>query len=999
MATLLGAVLGLAPLAASAQSTALLRGHVVDQTGAVVPSATIEVTSLATGIHRIIPTDAHGEYQVADLPVGEYRIEVRKPGFPTQIVESFQLEVARTIVRDFELRVGSMEEAVEVRASAPLLDLGTISVGQNIDQRTVQTMPLNGRYFLDLGVLGLGSVTASTTGFSTTPSRGLGALAINTAGSREDAVNYIVNGVTLNNFAFNSISFQPSIATVQEFRIDNSTFSAEYGQNSGAIVNIATRSGTNAFDGEVFGFLRDDAFDARNFFNFTSSQPELFTRHQYGADVGGPIVRNRTFFFSSYEGLRQKQGVNLNSVVAGDASRAAVTDPVVAKLVELIPRSNFTDSQGTPRYVGVTVAPTSSDQVAIDISHRLTENGQLHGFYARQSAEIDEPTRQGNTVPGFGHVYNVHRFILTLNERHSFGSTTANEVRFGLNGLDGTVAALARLNPADYGIRSGVTQPIGLPQISIAGGSLNLGGPANFPQGRTDTTVLVGDTASHLRGNHSIKLGGQFSLFASENAARDTGRFNFASVEDFLAGNANAFNVTLGDRTSHITQRALGVFAQDQYKWRPDLTIEAGLRYEWNITPIERDNRFIVFDPASVSLVRVGRDLDEIYQSNNRNFEPRVGLIWDPAADGRTTIRGAYATAVDEPETSVVSGTAGNPPLAMPLTFAGPIGFGNAVNRARAAGLAPQTVDHRYQNPMLRSWNVNVQRELTRSLAAMVGYFGSKGRNLRLARNINQPVNGVRPFPALSASSPILPGTALGNITQIESSGQSSYHGLWVTATQRLARGLQFNASYVWSSCHDEISLSAQGVALQNSYDVRGNRGLSDFNATHRAVVNATYELPFHGNAFLDGWQVAVIVQAQSGNPINIVTSNSTVNGVPNTLRPDVTGPVRITGTVEQWFDTSTFVEVDGFGNLPRNVIIGPRFDNTDIALIKHVAVGRQSRVQVRIECFNLFNHPNFSQPGTVVGTPSFGRITSTRFPTGESGSARQVQFAVKVGF
>src|SRR5262245_24532433 len=386
----------------------------------MVPGATITVTNLATGIIRSTPTDAEGEYQLAALPVGDYRIEIRKPGFRSQVVEQLPLEVGRTVVRDFVMQLGSMEEEVEVHA-APLIDLGTISVGQTIDRRTVQTMPLNGRYFLDLGVLGIGSVAASTVGFSTTPSRGLGALAINTAGNREDAVNFVVNGITLNNFAYNSISFQPSLATVQEFRIENSTFSAEYGQNSGAIVNIATRSGTNAFDGEVFGFLRDDAMDARNYFNFTSSQPELFVRHQYGGDLGGPIVRNRTFFFSSYEALRQRQGVNLNSVVPGDAARVAVTDPIVAKLMTLVPRANFTDSQGTPRYVGVAVAPTRSDQAAVDISHRLSDERLLHGFYARQSAEIDEPTRQGNTVPGFGHLYQVRRYILTLSDQHTFG--------------------------------------------------------------------------------------------------------------------------------------------------------------------------------------------------------------------------------------------------------------------------------------------------------------------------------------------------------------------------------------------------------------------------------------------------------------------------------------------------------------------------------------------------------------------------------------------------
>jgi hypothetical protein len=292
-----------------------------------------------------------------------------------------------------------------------------------------------------------------------------------------------------------------------------------------------------------------------------------------------------------------------------------------------------------------------------------------------------------------------------------------------------------------------------------------------------------------------------------------------------------------------------------------------------------------------------------------------------------------------------------------------------------------------------------VQRELAPNLAVMAGYFGSKGTHLILRRNINQPVNGVRPYPALSPSSPILPGTALGNITQVESTGNSSYNALWIAVNQRLKRGLLFNANYTWSKSIDYNSLSSQGVVVQNSYDLRGDRGLSDFDARHRFVVSAIYELPFRGNQLVEGWQVATIVQSQSGSPVNIVTSNSTINGVVNTLRPDVTGPISIIGGVERWFDTSVFTSVARFGSLGRNLVIGPPFNNIDFSVIKTFKMGDTARAQFRAEFFDLFNHPNFGQPGNVVGTPSFGRITNTRFPTGESGSSRQVQFALKLMF
>ncbi|HEV2667261.1 MAG TPA: hypothetical protein VG324_20245, partial [Blastocatellia bacterium] len=336
-------------------------------------------------------------------------------------------------------------------------------------------------------------------------------------------------------------------------------------------------------------------------------------------------------------------------------------------------------------------------------------------------------------------------------------------------------------------------------------------------------------------------------------------------------------------------------------------------------------------------------------------------------------------------------------PLALPLIFTGTIRFDNAITLARPAGLAPQSLDHGFNNAYMQSWNLNVQRELAPELAVIVGYFGSKGTRLMLRRNLNQPINGTRPFAALSPSSPILPGTPLGNITQAQSSGNSSYNALWVTATKRFARGLQFNASYTWSKSLDYNSFNTQGVVVQNSYDLRGDRGLSDFDARRRIVVSAIYELPFRGGRFVEGWELAAIVQAQSGNPFNIVTSDSVVNGVANTLRPNVTGPIKIIGGVDRWFETSVFRPVARFGGLGRNVIIGPGFNNTDFSIIKNTRLGERMRAQFRAEFFDLFNHANFGRPGNVVGSPAFGRITNTRFPTGESGSSRQVQFALKL--
>jgi hypothetical protein len=993
-------VLLLGPLSSiCAQSNTSIQGEVTDQNGGVVSAAEIIVRSDAIGVERRSTTDSGGRYLIAGLPVGDYRIEVRANGFAPQISENIRVEIGRTITMNFQLQVGNVSQTVNVSQGAEMIEHSTISVGQVMDQRFVKDLPLNGRYFLDLGTLTPGSVTPPQNGFSTVPVRGTGSFAINTAGNREEMVNYLVNGITMNNLWFNSISFQPSVSSVQEFKIDNSTFSAEYGGNSGAVVNIASRSGTNQFHGEVFEYFRNDALDARNFFDFNSNKAPPFKRNLFGGSLGGPILRNRTFFFVSYEGLRHRQGLNLNSLVLSDTERASVTDPVISKLIKLIPRANFIDSSGSSRFVGSATAPVNTHHWTIDIVHNLTTVDRVHGYYANQHRTFIEPSRQGNTLPGFGDVNDSLRQVLTFSETHIFGPKTVNELRFGFNRISATDRPNAQLNPADFGILNSINEPIGLPQIGVAGNGLNFGGPSGLPQARGDTTFVVADVLIALFGRHSLKFGGEFRQFLNNLSRHPTGSFNFPSIAAFIAGTANSFSVTVGDQSSSVAEGALGFFVQDNFKWRTNLTFELGLRYDWNITPTERYDRFIVFDPGSVSLLRVGTDIERIYRQNNLNFQPRVGFAWDPWSNGKTSVRGAYAILVDQPMTSIATPLSANPPFAVPLTFTGLVRFDNALLLAGPAGLAPQTIDPKFANAYVQSWNLNVQREVTPDVALMIGYVGSKGTHLIIRRNINQPVNGTRPFPALSSASPILPGAPLGNITQVESSGNSSYNALWVTANHRLARGVQFNASYTWSKSVDYNSLSLQGVVVQNSYDLRGDRGLSDFDARHRFVVSAIYDLPFKRNRLISGWHLAVIVQAQSGNPINIVTSNSTFNGVANTLRPDVTGPVRMIGSVDRWFDTSVFVPVTAFGSLGRNVLSGPGFNNTDFSVIKNTKITETLYAQFRTEIFDVFNHANFGQPGNVVGTPTFGRITNTRFPTGESGSSRQIQFAMKLIF
>ncbi len=1004
-----------------AQSTSSIRGRVVDEQGGAIPGAQVTVRNQGTGEERSTVSDKTGEYRIASLPVGSYRLEVKVQGFKTTVVENIGLDVAQAALQDVKLNVGTVSEAVAVVAEPSLIETGTTSVGTVIDQRTVQEIPLNGRHFVDLGLLIPGSVAPQpATGFLTAPLRGQGSFAFNTAGQREDTVNFMINGINLNDQLQNQITFQPSINTVSEFKVDNSTMSAEYGRDSGAVVNIATRSGTNEIHGEAFEFFRDQKLDARNFFNPESQPQSKFHRNQFGLSAGGPVVKNKTFLFASYEGLRQQQGLDFNSGVLSDSERDAVTDPVVRNLLSLIPRANAVGPRGEARFIGTGTAPVDIDQGTGDLAHLFGENDRLHAYYAFQRDRRIEPNLQLNTVPGFGDTRSSHRQIGTLEYTHTFGPTLVNEARVGFNRINIRFVPNVETNPADLGIDNGITTAIGIPQITVQGVGLNFGGPNLFPQGRTDTTYVASDTLSYSRGRHAFKFGGEYRRFHNVNFADNIGSFTYPSLADFQAGRGTAFTVTLGDIDSDITQQAVGLFVQDNYRLTRNLTLELGFRYDLNLAPTEAQDRFVAFDATTDTLARVGAGgRDKIY-GNRSNYEPRVGIAWDPFKDGKTSVRAAYALLSDQPVTNAVSPTASNPPNVTPLSFtgaAGSIRLDDALAVAGPAGLAPGSVDPGFRDPRVQSWNVNVERQLWKDTAIMVGYFGSKGDFLRVQRNLNQVTDGVRPFPRLSPDSPILPGAALGNVTEVTSLGYSRYNALWVALNKRFSGGLQFNGSYTLSKSEDTNSLSSTAnPVVQNSADIAADYALSDFDARHRYVLSAIWQLPFKGNRLKEGWQVTVITQGQTGNPVNILT-NLNFNGNTN-IRPDLVGNLQVLGKPDQWFSTAVCdPRVPGsctansvfalpvspsnhYGSLPRNAVIGPGFYDTDLSLIKTTKL-RTVTAELRVEAFNVFNHPNLGQPGRIatVGSTSFGLVTSTRLPTGDAGSARQIQFAMKLLF
>ncbi|MBZ5504556.1 MAG: TonB-dependent receptor [Acidobacteriia bacterium] len=1022
---------------AFAQTTASIQGTVTDQSGAAVVGAKVTVKNTSLGIERTAQTSSTGSYEIPALPPGVYNVQVQQAGFETQLAKDLLLEVSKNSVQNFGLKVASTTEVVTVEATAPVIETTTMTVGQTINQRTVQEIPLNGRHFVDLGLLIAGSVTPPQNGFLTAPLRGQGSFAFNTAGNREDTVNFMVNGINLNDMVQNQITFQPSINTVSEFKVDNSTYSAEYGRNSGAIVNIATRSGTNNYHGELFEFIRNNALDARNFFNPVGTQMSPFKRNQFGANFGGPIKKDKTFFFLSYEGLRQRQGITLSTTVlpsTGPNSRATVTaggNAVSQKILALIPVAN--DPTGT-KFLGSATAPVDIDQGTADISHNFSNNLRLHGYYAGQHDLRQEPTLQGNNIPGFGDTRESKRQIATVSLDQTLSSSIVNEARVGFNRIHITFSPNDKTNPVAFGILNGNNFNAGLPQITINGPGINLGGPAGFPQGRGDTTAVFSDTLSYIRGRHSFKFGGEFRRFYNNNFNGDAGTLGFLNVADFASGQPNAFTISPGNLPSRIAAGELGFFGQDSWKVSQRLTLELGLRYDWNQTPTEALNRFtnLIITGGQPNLVNVASP----YNQNNMNFQPRVGFSFDVFGTGKTILRSGFAVLTDQPITNLVTPLTGNPPFGNPQAFAGGTTakstYTGLLTSAGASGLAPTILDPNFKNGYVESYNLNIQQQLSKNWSLMAGYFGSEGHHLRTRVNLNQfnafgpspTFTGIRPFPKLSPTSPIPPPNPLnpnlGNISDNVSIGNSNYNALWISSSMHPWHGFQFNASYTYSKSIDFTSQNGQGVVIQDSTNPRGDRGLSDFDARNRFSMNFIYDLPaLRHNRLFEGWQIGSIISDQGGNPVNLVLNGVTGFTGLGTLRPDLLGPVQYVnqplpnGNI-QWFAPSVCVEPCSgatfglattpgtlhFGNLGRNAIIGPGFNNVDFSLIKKTKVNERFSHEMRFEAFDLLNHPNFGQPGRLApGSSLFGVISNTRFATGDSGSSRQLQFAMKLVF
>jgi hypothetical protein len=1045
----------------------------MDPSGAVVPGAQVTVHSLATGTDRVVKTDSAGIYVVPSLLPGGYSIAVTASGFGGYKLQKVTVLVDQPVTANVHLAISTAGETVQVNSAATEIESQTITVGQVIDNTAVQELPLNGRHFLDLTVLTPGGVVADTTaGSLVTPSRGLGANAFMTAGNREDSSNFQINGINLNDMSQNQITFQPSISTTSEFKIDNQTFSAEYGRSSGSIVNVGTRSGTDKFHGEAFDYFRNEALDARNYFNrsynpatgvtlpFGTGDKAPLKRDNFGASVGGPIFKKHTFFYGSYEGLRQHQGILQNGVVFNAAQRAYITsvgNPAAIAILNVIQQPNSGSS-----YVGFTPGPVQIDQGTMDILQQIGTADQLHGFYALQEDTRTEPSLQYtlNVIPGWGDHRHASRQIGTLNETHTFSTTLVNEARLGFNRINIAFVPNALDNPASFGLGTGTTGNVGLPQITFTDLSLQIGGPSGFPQGRFDTTGVGSDTATWLRGKHTVKFGGEFRRFLEASFANDPGTLTFAtstgttvgqpvSANDFANGVASGYTQTPNDIVFRAYVNALGLFVQDSYKITPNLLVEAGLRFEWNGTPNEAENRFILFEPSGPSLDQVGTNgYSEAYKQNF-NVEPRVGFTYDVFGSGKTVVRAGFGLLVDQPVLTNISGLASNPPRSNAVSFNGnsstTIPVANLYKSALASGLALAMTNPNFRNAYNETYNLNVQQAMPWGMVSSVGYYGSVGRHLRIRTNENQTVGptnvaNTRPFLALASTSPIDPGSSINsNIAEANSISASSYNAMWTTLSKSMQNGMEFSMNFEWAKSLDINSLGGQGgYTLEDSTNPKLNWGPSDYDVRLHYAGTAVYNLPFKRNELVRGYRMETIFQYQTGNPVNILASSDNFNGNTGEVRPNQVGhlvrqKMQIPGATNvQLFQSSGLAsggnicditnvtsscifEIQGTqasstastapsaytanGTVQRNSAWGPGYADLDLSGEKETKIWEGLSFTLRADAFDILNHPNFGQPSGNVQSATFGQIAATRFATSDGGSSRQLQISGKFTF
>ncbi len=1056
-------------LEARAQTTGTIYGTVTDTAGAAIGGAIVTIKNLDTNQTRSATTGEAGSYSVTLLPVGPYNVMIEAAGFRLFIREKLELEVNANLRVDGRLEVGEVTERVVVTAEVPQIDTASSTLGKVVEERRIVELPLNGRNFLQLGVLQSGVVPPPSNinmlGSGTNSTPGGTSFNFSVNGQRLTSNNHLMDGVNNVEPFSGAAMVIPSPDSLREFRILTNAYTAEFGRAGGSIVTVITKSGSNRFHGSVYEFLRNDVFDARNFF---SPEVPALKQHQFGGTFGGRIVRDKTFFFGSYEGFRQTKGVPQSTSVPsllvrqGDFSQEAIKpidpltgqrfpndiipqqriDPVARNVLTLYPLPNT----GTNRWSGAPVAENDRDQFVVRIDHNLTERNTIAGRYILDQGSLISPggsnvLNLGNVnVPGFA-LETANRFQnLMISDTHIFSQRVINDFRFSYQRANLTnETPIVTQDPAAIGFTYPTAVDVkAMPGIAVAGYTA-LG--YNFFNERLTNFYQILDNLSVNAGDHSLKFGGEvrhtrvFGLFPSIafGSFGFTGLVTGNPLGDLLLGRPFLFLQAGGKADKKMRQTAFYLYALDDFRVRRNLTLNLGLRYE--VAPGFKGKEHLVltykegqqstFNPQYPTGLLRPTDPGvpaTLFPTGKLNFAPRVGIAWDPFSDGKSSVRAGYGIFYDDsslvqiytvqqpPDFQPITSTVfppsfadpflGNSPFNPPLTF--PLAFPNGFT---TTWTAPD-----YKLPYIQHWNLTLQRQLTDALAVEVAYVGNKGTRLQGTTDANQAVwaPGATPQNALARR----PNPRIGNVLEISSRFNSNYHGLQTTVTQRLSRGLSFQAAYTWSKAIDDTSLPTgffqvpgQQSRPQNSLDIKAERGRSAFDIRHRFVTSYIYELPFFKQStgltshLLGGWKLNGIFQLQSGYPFTIIdTGDPNRDTVADNDRTNVIrNPSLPSGqrTPDRWFDTGAFQRFTppAFGNASRNMLDADGIVNFDMGLGKDFRFSEQRRLEFRWEIFNVFNHTNFAPPVNDLNAASFGRVLRTSTPE------RQMQFGLRFVF
>jgi Carboxypeptidase regulatory-like domain/TonB dependent receptor-like, beta-barrel len=1114
---------------AHAQSfTGSIVGTVKNPEGAVVPNAEITIIHEQTNRTLTVMTNSEGYYASAPLGVGTYRVEAKMSGFRRAFRGGIVLQIQQTAVIDFTLELGAVSEEVEVKAEAPVLESTTTTLGKVVDNRQIGDLPLNTRNVYSLIFL--------TPGVTGSIGNNYNSLSYSVNGARPTMMDTVIDGVTAS-FptvnGFTGISIFPSVDAIQEFKVMGATYPAEFGRSLGSVLNVVFKSGTNQFHGSAYEFLRNSVFDANNFFENRAGRPlGSFKRSQFGGHATGPIIRDKTFFMGSYEGLRARSFASSIRTVPtieqrnGDFSktfnqagalirvfnpfttRASGSgfirdqfpenkipkdriDPVVLNILKYFPLPNQPGDQFTNanNYASSGSAQTNLDNYDFRIDHRISENQTFFARYSHRYTQdvplkafpeeltvaegrVIQENRARNFVAEYAYTLSPS---MVLTARLGFARTL---FVFSNQGLG--------FKPSSLGLPAAIDSVVDrqmFPAIGVSG-MTSLGG--NDHRFNAFMSYPFVATLTRAQGKHNWKYGGEVRLIrVNVWEARNAGTFNFNAgftqgpnpttasnsaglgFASFLLGAGTTGN-TLIQGWKNVAAQSFyyAGYAQDDWRITQKLTLNLGVRYDLDTPRTERYNRMNFFDPdapsplaskvpqfpnlkGGVRFVGVDGNSRSQYNTDTNNLAPRLGLAYQ--FNQKTVIRAGYSH-IFGPSNQAAQGTVG--PFGFRIEYPWqttndngltpfnllrnpyPLGFralpGAADGLLTQAGANLQSVLQDTITPWSQQWNLNIQRELPWQMSLEVAYVGTRG--LQLSRNgedglslnqldpqylslgsaLNQQVDnpffglgtgGFFASPKISRGQLLRPYPQFTDIIPLYSSGASSnYHALQVSFSKRLSRGILINGNYTWAKNIEE------GLTHQDSYNIRGDRGLTTIDIAHRFVISYLYELPFGKgrkfganapgllDAIIGGWQFNGITTFQSGTPLTITANNTA--GLFNPLtRPNTNGKdPRLSGKVDErlnkYFDTSVYSQPAAFtfGNVGPTVNIrndGVR--NFDLSLFKQFAPIEKVRVQFRVEALNAFNTPHFGSPTTSVTANTFGQITS------QANSPRQLQFGLKI--